>query len=709
MPCVATGNVHAHDPSRAALQDALAAIRLGGSLDETGALRRGNWRSALASPAEMARRFADYPGAVAESGRLAERLRFNLISDHGYRYPGAEDEDADRELAELCAARFEGRYAGTPERREAKRRLEDELRVIRKLRLSGFFTLHADLLELARDVAREVRGPDSARGVLPPGRGRGSSVSSVVCYLTGLSHVDPVRAGLFLGRFLNEELTDVPDIDLDFPRDVREQLIPRIHERYGQERSALVCAFPTFRVKGAVRELGKALGLPPTEIERVARSVDGWAGENFESDVEIAVGGKRADSTRWKALVRLVREAWGLPRHASQHSGGMVLATRPLNELCPIVPAAMEGRQIVMWDKDSCADAGFLKIDLLGLGMLSAVERCVDEVARTRNERLDLSRIRLDDPEVYDAIRNAETTGVFQIESRAQMQMLPRSLPESLDDLTVQVALVRPGPIQGGAVHPYLDRKAKLRENPDYAIPYEHPALEPILSDTLGAIVFQDQVIQVAMALAGFSAGEAEGLRRAMSRKRSDEAMAAYAVRFVDGAVENGVPRETAARVFEQIRGFSGFGFPKSHAAAFGLLAYQSTWLRVHRGPEFLCALLNEQPMGFYPPDALVHEAQRRGIELRKPDVNRSGVDCRVERVGDGDEDLVVQIGLGYVNGLRKDDATRRGRRQRERSGRYSEPGRAGLASRHPRRRAWAPCLGRCVRVDRARLGGRAP
>ena len=428
----------------------------------------------------------------------------------------------------------------------------------------------------------------------------------------------------------------MPDIDLDFPRDVREVLIPRIHERYGPERSALVCAFPTFRVKGAVRELGKALGLPPTEIERVARSVDGWAGENFESDVEVAVGGKRADSTRWKALVRLVREAWGLPRHASQHSGGMVLATRPLNELCPIVPAAMEGRQIVMWDKDSCADAGFLKIDLLGLGMLSAVERCVDEVARTRSERLDLSRIPLDDPEVYEAIRNAETTGVFQIESRAQMQMLPRSLPESLDDLTVQVALVRPGPIQGGAVHPYLDRKARLREDPGYVIPYEHPALEPILSDTLGAIVFQDQVIQVAMALAGFSAGEAEGLRRAMSRKRSDEAMAAYQVRFVDGAVANGVSREIAERVFEQVRGFSGFGFPKSHAAAFGLLAYQSTWLRVHRGPEFLCALLNEQPMGFYPPDALVHEAQRRGIELRKPDVNRSGVDCAVEREGDG-------------------------------------------------------------------------
>jgi error-prone DNA polymerase len=709
VPCIATGNVHAHDPSRTALQDALVAIRLGASLDETGALRRGNRRSVLAPAAAMAERFAEHPGAVEESGRLAERLCFNLAADHGYRYPGAEDREADHELAELCEARFESRYAGRPERKEARRRLDEELRVIRSLNLSGFFRLHADLLELAREVAREVRGPESARGILPPGRGRGSSVSSVVCYLTGLSHVDPVGAGLFLGRFLNEELTDVPDIDLDFPRDVREKLIPAIHERYGPERSALVCAFPTFRVKGAVRELGKALGLPPTEIERVARAVDGWAGENFEGDVEVAVGAKRADTTRWRALTRLVREAWGLPRHASQHSGGMVLATRPLNELCPIVPAAMEGRQIVQWDKDSCADAGFLKIDLLGLGMLSAVERCIDEVARTRNERLDLSRIPLDDPEVYSAIQNAETTGVFQIESRAQMQMLPRSLPENLDDLTVQVALVRPGPIQGGAVHPYLERKAKLREDPDYEIPYEHPSLEPILADTLGAIVFQDQVIQVAMALAGFSAGEAEGLRRAMSRKRSDEAMTAYAQRFVEGAMRQGVAREVAERVFQQVRGFSGFGFPKSHSAAFGLLAYQSTWLRVHRGPEFLCALLNEQPMGFYPPDALVHEAQRRGFSLRKPDVNRSGVDCSVELEGDagGDEGLVVQIGLGYVNGLRKDDASAIVS-ERLRGGRYGSlaelASRAGIRDDALSRLAWA---GACESIEPDAEGAR--
>jgi error-prone DNA polymerase len=694
VPCVATGNAHAHDPERMMLQDALASIRLGAPLDETGALRRRNRRSYLTRPEEMAARFAEHPEAVRESTRLAERLRFDLTSDHGYRYPGAEDESADQRLAELCATRFSGRYAGTPELREARSRLEEELRVIRKLGLSGFFLLHADLLELAREVAREVRGPDSARGVLPPGRGRGSSVSSVVCYLTGLSHVDPVRAGLFLGRFLNEEITEAPDIDLDFPRDVREVLIPRIYERYGRDRSALVAAFPTFRVRGAVRDLGKALGLPQTEIERVATSVDAWAGEGFEADVEVAIGGRRAEAPRWRALVRLVREAWGLPRHASQHSGGMVLATRPLTELCPIVPAAMEGRQIVQWDKDSCADAGFLKVDLLGLGMLSAVERCVDAVARTRGERLDLSRIPLDDPAVYGTIQRAETTGVFQIESRAQMQMLPRSLPESLDDLTVQVALVRPGPIQGGAVHPYLDRKARLREDPSFEIPYEHPSLEPILADTLGAIVFQDQVIQVAMALAGFSAGEAEGLRRAMSRKRSDEAMAAYRERFVDGAIAQGVRPDIAERVFEQVRGFSGFGFPKSHAAAFGLLAYQSTWLRVHRGPEFLCALLNEQPMGFYPPDALVHEAGRRGIEVRPPDVNASEVECAVEA-----EDLAVQIGLGYISGLRKDDAELLVA-ERDRSGLYRSLGelasRAGIGADGLERLAWA---GACEQI----------
>jgi error-prone DNA polymerase len=642
VPCVATGNVHVHAHERVPLQDAMVAVRLGQTLDESEPRRRGNSSHVLAPPERMAERFREHPDAVAETERLAERLAFDLTADLGYRYPGSEDETADGRLAELCRSRMDERYGGRPIRAEAERRLDEELGVIRHLGLSGFFILHRDLLELAREAAADVRGPESARRLLPPGRGRGSSVSSIVCYLTGLSHVDPVENELFLGRFLNEELTALPDIDLDFPRDVRDVLIPRVHDRYGRDRCALVAAFATFQARSAVRDFAKALGLPPGEIERLARAVDPWKPRNdIEGDVP------QGGSPRWLALVRLARDAWSLPRHQSQHPGGMVISTQPLIDLCPVQPASMEGRQMVQWDKDSCGDAGFLKIDLLGLGMLSAVERCVDEIARVRGERIDLSRISYDDREVYSQIQAAETMGVFQIESRAQMQSLVRTRPENLDDLTVQVALVRPGPIQGGAVHPYIERRKRLREDPSFQVPYLHPSLEPVLRDTLGAIVFQDQVIEVSMAFAGFRAGEAEGLRRAMSRRRSEAAIRAYEEKFVAGAMANGATRETGERVWSQIVGFSGFGFPKAHSAAFGLLAYQSTWLRVHYGPEFLCALLNEQPMGFYPPDTLVHEAQRRGIEVLPPSVVGSHSECRVEGGG-------VRLGLGYVDGVRE-------------------------------------------------------
>ena len=605
----------------------------------------------------MADRFREHPDAVDQAGRLADRLRFDITQDLGYKYPGAEDPDADSQAGRAVLVADRGSLRGARLGRRATGRLEEELRVIAALKLSGFFLLHRDLLELAREVAVEVRGPESARALLPPGRGRGSSVSSIVCFLTGLSHIDPVEKELFLGRFLNEELTALPDIDLDFPRDIREVLIPRVHERYGHEKSALVAAFSCYHVRGAVRDFGKALGLAPGEVERVARTADPWADQEVERDTDHGVGARRAASPRWQALMRLVQEAIGLPRHASQHPGGMVISTQPLDEICPIQPCAMEGRQMVQWEKESCADAGFLKIDLLGLGMLSAVERCVDEIARVRGERIDLSRIDYDDGEVYSPIQKAETMGVFQIESRAQMQMLHRTRPESLDDLTVQVALVRPGPIQGGAVHPYIERKKALREDPAYEVPYEHPSLEPVLKDTLGAIVFQDQVIEVAMAFAGFTPGEAEGLRRAMSKRRSEEAMRAFADKFVEGAMARGATREVAERVYGQIVGFSGFGFPKAHSAAFGLLAYQSTWLRVHYEPEFLCALLNEQPMGFYPPDSLVHEAQRRGVEVLPPDVARSRAECIVER-GERTEDRLARrpLGLGYVNGVAEAD-----------------------------------------------------
>jgi error-prone DNA polymerase len=657
---VATGDVHAHARSRGPLQDALVAVRHHTTLDASEPLRRGNFSHVLASPHAMAARFAaDHPDAVAETAAIADRLRFDLTEHHGYRYPGEEDAAADRTLAELARAKLDVRYPpGHRLRDEAIARLEEELRIIATLKLSGFFLLHRDMLELAREVALEVRGPDTARALLPPGRGRGSSVSSIVCYLTGLSHVDPIANDLFLGRFLNDELTALPDIDLDFPRDVRAALIPRIHERYGKDRSALVAAFPTYRARGAIRELGKALGLPPGEIERVARGSEGWSARDVAHDVASALGPERLQNGRWAWLARLSEQAHGLPRHLSQHPGGMVVATRPLIDCCPIVPAAMEGRQMVQWDKDSCADAGFLKIDLLGLGMLSAVERAVEDIARHRHERIDLSRIPYDDRPTYDAIQRAETTGVFQIESRAQMASLLRTRPRTLQDITIQVAIVRPGPIQGGAVNPYIERLQRLRADPDYEVPYLHPSLVEPLRETLGTIIFQDQVIEVAMAFAGFSAGQAEGLRRAMSRKRSEAAIEAHHRAFVAGAIAtHGVAEECAERIFEMVRGFSGFGFPKAHGAAFGLLAYQSTWLRVHYAPEFLCALLNEQPMGFYPPDALVHEAQRRGLTILPPDVNASAVDCTVEAVDAQAGTGTVRIGLGYVRGVQKADA----------------------------------------------------
>jgi error-prone DNA polymerase len=700
VPCVATGNVHAHDRRRAPLQDALVSIGLCETLEESEPHRRGNSTSALTSPAAMAARFAEYPEAVAETERLAERLRFDLTEQLGYRYPGSEDPGADAELARVCNHHLGERYAGNARLLEAQWRLEEELAIIRKLGLSGFFLLHRDLLELAREVAAEVRGPESARAVLPPGRGRGSSVSSIVCYLTGLSHVDPVEADLFSGRFLNEETTSMPDIDLDFPRDIREVLIPRVHERYGADHSALVAAFPTYRPKGAVRDLGKALGLPAAEIDRVAKTVGFHeTSKEIERDLLASLGPERAQEPRWRVLLDLADEIMGLPRHSSQHPGGMVISTRPLIDVCPVVPAAMTGRQTVQWDKDSCADAGFLKIDLLGLGMLSAVERCVEEIGRARGERLDLSRIPLDDEQTFESIRAADTTGVFQIESRAQMQMLPRTQPRDLDDVIVQVALVRPGPIQGGAIHPYIERRKLLREDPHYKVPYPHPSLEPVLEETLGTIVFQEQVIESAMALAGFSSSEAEGLRRAMTRKRSEEAIAEHHRRFLVGAAANGVSEEVAERVWNQIKGFSGYGFPKAHSAAFGLLAYQSAWLRIHYGPEFLCSLLNEQPMGFYPPDSLVHEAQRRGIRVAPPHVNRSKALCHVEtprEEGDVRGGLVVRIGLGYVKGVKKEEMEALVA-ERERGGPYE--GIAELASRSGaglpslERLAWAGAL----------------
>src|SRR5437764_85932 len=637
-PTLVTGDVHAHHPRRARLQDVLVAVRHRSALEGCEAERRGNHECVLLSPAEVVERFPEDRAALARTAELAERLRFDLTEELGYRYPDFSDspEPAVVQLAQVCKRAFEDRYPqGHKLRREAWTRLEEELKLIDELGLAGFFLLHWDVLELARECALEVRGRDSPRHALPPGRGRGSSVGSLVCYLTGLSHVDPVGAELSLGRFLNRELDAVPDIDLDFPRDIREKLIVAVTERYGREHAALVASFATYRSRGAIRDVGKALGLPYAELERIARVSEGWNAQRVAEELQLLPDADRKlMSPRWRAFGELCREIAGLPRHISQHPGGMVISSRPLVELVPVQPAAMAGRQMCQWDKDSCADAGFLKIDLLGLGMLSAVEDCVEQIAKLRGQPIDLSRIPLDDKEVYAEIRRADTVGDFQIESRAQMQSLLRTRPENLDDLTVQVALVRPGPIQGKSVHRYVEHRQKLRDEPSFVPPVDHPLLAEALRDTLGVVVFQDQVLDVAMALAGFTIGEAEGLRRAMSRKRSEEAIEAFRGRFVDGAARKGVDGETANLVYDKLAGFSGFGFPKSHAAAFGLLAYQSTWLRYHHPREFLAALLNAQPMGFYPPATLVRDGQRRGVETRPPDVNISGAKCTIEEEG---------------------------------------------------------------------------
>ena len=650
---VATGDAHAHHLGRTALQDVLVAIRCRTSLDGCEAERRGNRESVLLAPEQAAERFPLDLDAVERTGELAARLEFDLTEDLGYRYPDFSDtgEPAIEQLRRVCDRAFAERYGDTNgQKRRARQRLDEELALIDELGLPGFFLLHWEVLELARECAREVRGDSVARNVLPPGRGRGSSVGSIVCYLTGLSHVDPVQAGLSLGRFLNRELVSVPDIDLDFPRDIREKLIVEVCERYGREHSALVASFSTYHARGAIRDVGKALGLPFAELERLARLTDGNPYRVGDEIAKLPDAKAKLASPRWRAFAALCGELGGLPRHISQHPGGMVISTRPLVELVPVQPAAMEGRQLCQWDKDSCSDAGFLKIDLLGLGMLSAIEDCVEQIARVHGKTIDLSRVPLQDRAVYDEIQRADTIGVFQIESRAQMQSLLQTRPENLDDLTIQVALVRPGPIQGGAVHPYIANRQQLREDPEFVPPVDHPLLEEALRETLGVIVFQDQVLEVATALAGFSIGEAEGLRRAMSRKRSLEAIEAFRGRFIEGSVGRGVREDVANAVFDKLVGFSGFGFPKSHAAAFGLLAYQSAWLRHHYPREFLCALMNAQPMGFYPPSSLVRDAQRRGVEVRPPDVNRSAAKCALEG-------SAVRVGLEYVRSLGEDEA----------------------------------------------------
>ena len=656
---VATGDVHYDRRERHRLQDVLVAIRSGTTLDGAHAARRANSEFHLAAPAEAAARFRDRPDAIAHTLLLAERCRaFDLTRDLGYAFPDFRGAEAPRVLAELCRARLEERYpAGSPYRAAALSRLEEELRLTAHHGLAGFFLLYHDLFELAREVASDLRqGSRRGAGSLLPGRGRGSSVSSVICYFLGLSHVDPLASGLRLGRFLNESLASIPDIDLDFPREIREELIKRVYRRYGHDHVGLVCTFPTYRLRSSVREVGKALGLPPGELEKVARLVDLRGGDTLGQELEKLPGfSGRSTAPLWREFVDICEQIHGLPRHVSQHVGGMIISSRPLIEMVPLERAAMPDRVVCQWDKDSCDDARFLKVDFLALGMLSLVEECVERIAVRTGTPPDLSRIDFDDAAVYDRICAGDTVGLFQIESRAQIQVIRRTRPRNIADLAVEVAIVRPGPVVGGAVDRYVRRREAQRvaeaAGCPYQAPMEHPFLRDALDETLGVILYQDQVLEVCQAMAGFTAGQAEALRRAMSRRRSKEMMEQFRVEFLAGARAKGVDDAVAEQVFAHVTAFSEFGFPKAHAAAFALLAYQSAWLRHYHPVEYYTALFNNQPMGFYSLDSLTRDARRGGVEILLPDLERSDVWCVRE-------DRSVRVGLGFVRGWNEEAAT---------------------------------------------------
>ncbi|MGI9148377.1 MAG: DNA polymerase III subunit alpha [Chloroflexota bacterium] len=644
LPMVATGNVHYHQRDRHRLQDAMVAVKRRSTLENSHRLRRPNSEFFLRPPQAVAELLAAYPQAIANTHKIAQRCEaFNLANHRelGYDFPdftrkeGEQHSSADDVLAAFCARKFEERYpldrTDADLRSRARKQVAAELQLVGKHKLAGFFLIYRDLQEQATEVAQRVRGVGSIRGGsgLPPGRGRGSSVSSIICYLIGLSHVDPVQNRLFFRRFLNEDLQAVPDIDLDFARDIREQLILQVYQRYGHEHAALVCSFATYHLRSAVRDLGKVLGLPAPAIDKLARLSEGGSASSVRRELATLPEFQgQAEGPMWAHLMDLSEQIDSFPRHIGQHVGGMIISSRPVVELVPVQSASMNGRYICQWDKDSCDDARFIKIDFLALGMLSLVEECLELIWQCRSEKLDVSTIAYDDTAVYDAICQGDTVGLFQIESRAQIQMLTRTQPRNLDDLAVQVAIVRPGPIVGGAVNPYVRRRELLRENPHYIPRADHPLLDDLLKDTLGIVLYQDQVLEVAIEMGGFSPGQADQFRRSMSRKRSRQAMEHFRSDFIHGADKKGVKARQAGDIFDKLCAFSEFGFPKSHAYAFAVLAYQSAWLRHYYAAEYYAALLNNQPMGFYAPHVLIGDARRHGLQVLRVSINSSGARC---------------------------------------------------------------------------------
>jgi error-prone DNA polymerase len=624
--CVATNNVHYARKEEHRLHDVLTCIRHRSTLDECTELKL-NAEFYLKSHDEMLALFHEYPDAVYATAELAARCNVALEFS-GYRFPEfplPEGESAKGYLERVCRGKVRERYSEVTG--EVESRVAYELDLIDRLGLSGYFLIVWDIMEYAKQ-----------HGI--PAQGRGSAANSIVAYVLGITKVDPIRNRLFLGRFLNEEMSSIPDIDIDVSTAHREELIQYVYGKYGREHTAMVCTYITFQARNALREVGKVLGMPVQVTDRLARSVSWYGygprdvGKELAGIEEFAPYFSRVTFQEYLAICRQLED---LPRHLSIHNGGVLISSCPLDEIVPLERAAMAGRVVCQWDKDSVADAGLIKIDLLGLRMLSLLDEARVLVEQGHGVVLDLDALPQDDASVYDMICNCDTIGVFQIESRAQMQTLPRTRPRSIDDLTVEVSIVRPGPIQGNMVHPYIRRR-----NGRERVTYLHPALAPILEETLGVILFQEQVIQSAVAVAGFSPGEADELRRAMSRKRSVEAIERLRDRFMHGALARGVDAASADRVFASLQGFAQYGFCKSHAAGFALICYQSAWLKRYYPVEFYCALLNHQPMGFYRPEVVVHDAQRHGVAVLPVNVNRSDAACRIEAEA-------IRLGLLYV------------------------------------------------------------
>jgi error-prone DNA polymerase len=643
IPLVAAGDVHMHVRERRALQDTVTAIRHGCAISQAGHRLFPNGERFL-RPLEQLREL--YPQALLdESLKIASRCSF-WLGDLTYNYPFelvSEGFTATEHLRNLVEIGVRKRWPkGCSD--EVRAIIEKELRLIHKLGYEHFFLTVYDIVTEARD-----------RKILC--QGRGSAANSVVCYSLGITEVSPDLIDTLFERFLSEERNEPPDIDVDFEHERREEIIQYVYEKYGRHRAALAATVITYQTRSAVRDVGKALGLPLDIVNRISKSHAYWDDwQVFQEN--LAKQGLRLDNEIVAKLCALVGELKRFPRHLSQHVGGFVISDEPISTLVPMENAAMPDRTIIQWDKTDLESLGLLKVDVLALGMLTALRRTFDLVAKSDGWPSRMDQIESGDAETYKMIQAGDTVGVFQIESRAQMSMLPRLRPENYYDLVIEIAIVRPGPIEGGMVHPYLERRKKKRDNPNYQVEYPSEDLRPVLEKTLGVSIFQEQVMQIAVVAAGFTPGQADELRRAMGAWQRSGEMHVYKDRLLAGMKAKGYPDEFAKQIYKQIEGFGEYGFPESHSASFALLAYQSSWLKRHRPAAFIAGLINSQPMGFYQPAQLLEQAKRDKVEILPVDVTVSEWDCTLELVPTTNR-FGIRLGMRLVRGFRESDAHR--------------------------------------------------